>query len=579
MPQTTTQRITFPGAREADRSQIELIAGGVTLNRSLNPSSITIDSRLNQIPTATLRIPEKGNARNPFPNSGSRHFSPGNTIEIKEVTPNGDSSLFKGVVVKLNVSSNGVSSPELVVKCRHVSFRLDGTPASRTFSELSLSEIADHLAGQAGLKLENRTRYSTPTIPTAVQSRESDWQFLLRLASESGKLLFVEGEDLILSDPDLSSPRLTLQHGRDTLEFEAVIDASRQIGRITLSSWDSSQQKMVQVQSSEPDLPKAGNVTGRNLAASGGMRHLNLAMNSERHEQELRQIADAILLFSRLSTVRGRAVTHGTGAVRPGMVLQVDGAGARFNGPVVISGISHRVSDGTWTSEITFGLEPAETNRYGYLHGYGTVCGLEVGVVTSLEDPRSEDRVQVRIPAGDPSSNGQWMRISRPGAGNNRGFVFRPEIGDEVIVGRYDGNPQNRVLTGMLHSRQRPLPEPFLENQTSGYYSTSGLTLLFNDEDETIHLTTPGGQSVTLSDDPGQLKLADAYGNRIELNKNGITIHSSKRLTLKAESDLQIAGMNIHAKALSGLKAEGIASAELSSSGITDVKGSLVKIN
>jgi uncharacterized protein involved in type VI secretion and phage assembly len=49
----------------------------------------------------------------------------------------------------------------------------------------------------------------------------------------------------------------------------------------------------------------------------------------------------------------------------------------------------------------------------------------------------------VRLPMVDGESNGVWSRLASFGAGENRGVVFRPEIGDEVVLGFFNDESGN----------------------------------------------------------------------------------------------------------------------------------------
>ena len=51
------------------------------------------------------------------------------------------------------------------------------------------------------------------------------------------------------------------------------------------------------------------------------------------------------------------------------------------------------------------------------------------------DDPDKEFRVEVKIPAVTPRDGTLWARLCSPDAGKGRGFFFRPEVGDEVVVG------------------------------------------------------------------------------------------------------------------------------------------------
>jgi hypothetical protein len=63
------------------------------------------------------------------------------------------------------------------------------------------------------------------------------------------------------------------------------------------------------------------------------------------------------------------------------------------------------------------------------------------------------------------------------------------------------------------------------------------------------------------------------------MNSDGIKIESNGKIEIKAAQDLTIEGMNVSIKANAQLKGEGSAGAEISSSAVAVLKGSLVQIN
>ena len=98
-----------------------------------------------------------------------------------------------------------------------------------------------------------------------------------------------------------------------------------------------------------------------------------------------------------------------------------------------------------------------------------------------------------------------------------------------------------------------------------------------------------------LSDDGKCIHLADQYKNEITMNDSGIALSSNKDIILKAKnsitmdatskisitskSDVGIDGMNANIQAKVGATVKGNATAELSASGQTTVKGAMVMIN
>ena len=151
------------------------------------------------------------------------------------------------------------------------------------------------------------------------------------------------------------------------------------------------------------------------------------------------------------------------------------------------------------------------------------------------------------------------------------------------------------VVLGMLHSSALPAPlTASNDNHEKGYVSRDGIKMIFNDDEKSYKLETPGGKKITLSDKDGVVLIEDENGNSVKMEASGVTVESASSLTLKAATDIKLEAVNIMlspssqfsvSAAGSEIKAGG-GSAELKSasvkvegSGITEIKGGLVKIN
>jgi Rhs element Vgr protein len=322
------------------------------------------------------------------------------------------------------------------------------------------------------------------------------------------------------------------------------------------------------------------------LAQVIGLENLALK-NGSSNNASLQLWADSKALFNQMAKTRGRLKFQGLPAVKPGTMIKLEGVGNRFNGNVFISAVRHQIAEGNWTTDAQFGISPKwfiETADINDLPAAGltaAVHGLQVGIVTQLEsDPEGEDRILVRFPVVDNQGQGIWARVATLDAGENRGSFFRPEIGDEVIVGFINDNPNDAVVLGMMNSSAKPAPLTASdENHEKGFITRSNIRFIFNDGKKSVSLETPGGKKMTLDDDAGVIHFEDEKGNKVVIDSDGITLDSSKDIILKATGDIRIEGMNISAKANTQFKAEGSAGAEISTSAVAVLKGSLVQIN
>jgi Rhs element Vgr protein len=252
-----------------------------------------------------------------------------------------------------------------------------------------------------------------------------------------------------------------------------------------------------------------------------------------------------------------------------------------------VSGIAHQFSDNTWTTDIYVGLSPKwfsqseeiiDTQAAGLLAG---INGLQIGIVTDLEDPDGEDRVKVRLPILNPNDEGIWSRVATLDAGENRGAFFRPEMNDEVVVGFLNDDPRDAIVLGMLNSSAKPAPiTASNNNHEKGFVTRSEMKVIFNDDEVSTTIETPNGNKFVLSDNTGNILVEDENGNKIELSSAGILVESASDLTLKASGEIKVeSGVNMTLSAGAQFKAEGSAGAELSTGAVAVVQGSMVQIN
>jgi Rhs element Vgr protein len=422
-----------------------------------------------------------------------------------------------------------------------------------------------------------------------VQFYSTDWDFVVTRAEANGKLVLTQDGVLTVRAPDPGgSPVLTLNYGGNILEFEAAMDARPQYAAVQSLSWAPADQDMASVDAADDAAVSPGEPDTSDLAGVVGLDALGLKHGGQLGEDELQAWADAEQVKSLFAKVRGRVRIQGFGAVKPGDVVELAGVGDRFNGSALVAGVRHEINEKNWETDISFGLVPerfgtverdiVEAPANGLLPAIG---GLQIGLVTALEgDPDGEHRVQVRIPMIDPAEEGVWARVSTLDAGDTRGTFWRPEIGDEVVLGFLNDDPRNAIVLGMMNSSAKPAPlEASDDNHEKGIFTRSGIKLLFNDDTVVVVLETPNGNKVTLSDEDGAITLVDENDNSVTMNADGITLESAADINITASGDINIEGTNVTTTASAELKGEGSSGAEISSGGSTVVKGSVVQIN
>jgi len=560
--------------------------GGVAISKVYGVFSIVVLKEINKIPLANIVIQDGSASGRDFEVSDQDLFIPGKEIEILSGNVSKQSTIFKGIIIKhgIKIRNNGASM--LLVECKDKSVKLTVGPKSKYFVGKKDSEAIKDVIDTYGLK--NEIEATTLEHKDLVQFNSTDWDFILSRLEVNGKVCIVDDGKINVKSPSLDGDAVKiLTYGDTILDFDATIDARDQYQAVKAYAWDPSTQDLLEADAQDPDIEGNGNLTLADLSAVIGLDHLSLTHTGMLEQEELQAWADAQLLKNQLAKTRGRVGFMGSTDVKTGDVIQLEGLGDRMNGKVYVSGIRHEISNGTWKTDAQFGLSPnwfTQTYPVSQLPATGIlpgIQGLQIGIVSQLHgDPDSEDRILVKVPVISNTEQGIWSRIACLDAGNKRGSYFRPEIGDEVVVGFLNNDPRQAIILGAMNSRKNPSPVTATDaNDEKGYVSRSAMKLNFNDNKKSITLSTPKGKSILMDENAGSIKLEDENGNKITLNSDGITIESKKKITLKTTDDIDVQGMDISHSAQGSFKAVGTAGIELTSSAIAKLKGSLVQIN
>ncbi len=578
-----------------DVNDFQLLVDGNDVTRGLQVLSIAVRIEVNSIATAKLVIRDGDPSEQTFKISEENTFLPGSQLSIKLGDDENKKTVFSGIVTKQCIKAASATSSYLMVECKHTSMKMTLGHKHKYFEDQTDSEIFEGLLGQYGLTGD--VEATNTQHKEVVLFNSTDWDFLCARAEANGLVVVANGSKIDIKKPDTSTdPVVDLEYGKNLLELEAELDARTQWKKVKATAWDSAGQALFESETESASVSEAGNATGSSLSDVGGLESFELRHTGLVNQEELKAWADAAMLKSRLAKIRGSAKIEGTANVKPGDTVRLLGCGKRFNGKVFVSAVRHEVMSGSWFTDIQFGLDPqwfAQKNQMTPPPAAGLVPpvhGLQVGVAVQLQDdPAGEHRILVKLPTLDNSARGIWSRVCTLDAGNERGSFFRPEIGDEVIVGFLNDDPRDAIVLGMLNSSAKPSHVTAQDtNHIKGWQTRSKMKLMFDDEKKIVSIETPAGNKMVISEEDQGITLEDQNGNSLVMSPDGIVIKSVKDFKLEAAQNMeakagqnlkQEGSMNVEVKAGMQLKANGGAQAEYASGGVTALKGAMVQIN
>ena len=323
---------------------------------------------------------------------------------------------------------------------------------------------------------------------------------------------------------------------------------------------------------------------------------------------DLKKIGESSLKYMRLRQVYGKVSFLGIPNIDINSTITLDGFGKKFNGDVYVSAVSHQLVGGTIISEVQFGLNDDifRDIRRDDDKSHSEISGTHIGKITDIEkDPKNEFRVKVVIPELTSINNniwdgiyekGIWAKLSHTYVSDDSGFFFIPEIGTQVVITFIGNDPSKPIVIGSLYNnKNKPIEKFENANNYKAIAVDKKMILEFDSKNERLILATRSGNYVVLDDKKSEIILLDKNKSEIKLSKKGIDMKSSKNLNiqsageiniiskskinLSATSNISLKGSNIVNNAKIKFSAQGSGSTELKSSGTTEVKGSIVKIN
>lgn len=582
---------------------LTISSNGTALADTIQIVSLEINYCANKVPSAKIVILDGEVSENDFPVSNTDDFKPGVILTIDAGYASETTTIFEGVIIKHGIKVDGDNYSRLIIQCKDSAVAMTVGRKNANFIDSTDSDIMSTLIG-AYSSLSSDVTATTASHKEIVQYYCSDWDFLLTRAEANGFLVTLDAGKVTVKPPQVDGEAvLTLTYGTDLMAFDADLDAYSQFSSVKGVTWDLTNQAALEAEATSDSLTSQGDLTADDLAQVIAPDYFRLQTNAPLESTILTDWAKGQQVKSGLARIRGHATFQGSAKAKIGALIELKGVGNRFNGNVLVTMVRHQIKNGDWLTEIEFGLsekwfsEQQSINApiaAGFTAG---VTGLQIGVVKKLDaDPESQYKIQVSVPVMQAETEGVWARLASFYGSSDFGAFFIPEIGDEVILGYFNDDPSHPVILGSLYSSKRKPPyELTADNFTKAIVTRSLMKFEFDDDKKIITLITPNKNEIVISDDGQSILLQDENSNKIQLDPSGIVLDSPKdikisaqgnvtidaigNIELTAQADIKNQGLNINHEANVGFVAKGNATAELSSSGQTTVKGSMVMIN
>ena len=202
----------------------------------------------------------------------------------------------------------------------------------------------------------------------------------------------------------------------------------------------------------------------------------------------------------------------------------------------------------------------------------------QMATVISNDDPKKQGRVQVKMNWQVNGMKSPWIRVLSPDAGgsdkvaSNRGFVFIPEEGDQVMVAFRYNDPNRPYIQGSLFNGTNA-GGGGQGNSTKSLTTRSGATISLDDSKGSITVKDPSGNTILLG---GDNTITITAVDSLTLNAKNISINGSSSVDIRGEAvDMTANALSVNGKTT---KINGGESLELTSPKIVSMDSSKVEV-
>ena len=494
---------------------------------SRNSYEVILEQKTNAHDTFSIIVPDDAlDTYEGFVMENSKKLL-GKKISLSYWQYGSENQVFSGIVTGLkNRKESGYG--KLVITGHSPSILLENGRADRSFEQLSLSQIVKEIGvnypQEGKIHAEEQELNVRRVLPYTVQSQESDFGFIQRLATRYGEYFYYNGKELIFGNK--AEPILELSEGRELIELEFELGLKAQ--GFSGLAYDAEKGESIQHNAQEVQTEWKENAL-QAVAVQASKQLFGNAPKSVFSGSEKSQELEEMLLKEKenresLIWVRGRSRDS---RLKNGSRAKLTDINGRAMETYRIVEIRHYYNGDEYYNEfvgVSDVLHPPYQNSGAFPKSHE-----QMGRVVENADPLGLGRVRVQMMWQEAGSEKTpWIRLLQPHSGSGKGFYFVPEIGEEVLVGFQGGNAEKPYVIGTQYNGKEKSGYADKENNIKAVHTRSGHKLVFT-EDESILITDKSGNEILLDTKGSNITITAP--ETMTLNAKNLNINVSQNMT------------------------------------------------
>ena len=453
----------------------------------------------------------------------------------------GESSDFEGIITQVEMIGSMGETGGVAIHGTSPTILYENNRTLDSWMDQSLSTIIKEVTQEYGkVNLVSNPKYATP-IPYMAQYNESVFDFMNRLSALYGEWFYYDGTKVYFGKPD--------RDNTEKIVYDMDLEEVRLVANLVpgkSARYDYVAQENKQHNADTPAKPDGMNDL-QSIAHSCSEKAYTAKTTSaaDPHVTDKAELDEQMRIVKNASganllNIKGIGKTC---RIRIGEIIDVsfpDRMKLPPLGKFRIVGIEHEVHrDGHYSN--SFVGVPDGTVHIPVPDVKRPLALPELATVKENNDDKGQGRVKV---AFDWQKNGKttnWIRVQTPNAGvsgavpKNRGWVFVPEVGDQVMVSYEHGNPDRPYVTGsVFHSGSGKGGDK--DNKVKSIITRSGNAIVFDDETGSIVITDQTGKQLIMLDGTDAITVMAKRSITLTNEAESVIVMDDKSIGLQADT-------------------------------------------
>lgn len=453
----------------------------------------------------------------------------------------GESYDFEGIITQVEMVGSMGETGGVAIHGTSPTILYENNRTLDSWMDQSLSTIIKEVTQEYGkVNLVSNPKYAAP-ISYMAQYNESVFDFMNRLSALYGEWFYYDGTKVYFGKPD--------RDNTEKIVYDMDLEEVRLVANLVpgkSARYDYVAQENKQHNADTPAKPDGMN----------DLQSIAHSCSEKAYTAKTTSAADPHVTDKAELDEQMRIVKNASGA----NLLNIKGIGKTFRirigeiidvsfpdrmklpplGKFRIVGIEHEVRrDGHYSN--SFVGVPDGTVHIPVPDVKRPLALPELATVKENNDDKGQGRVKV---AFDWQKNGKttnWIRVQTPNAGvsgavpKNRGWVFVPEVGDQVMVSYEHGNPDRPYVTGsVFHSGSGKGGDK--DNKVKSIITRSGNAIVFDDETGSIVITDQTGKQLIMLDGTDAITVMAKKSITLTNEAESVIVMDDKSIGLQADT-------------------------------------------